>query len=538
MIDYSTNRTTYNNHKCIERMKSTLANASMLARMQQLQSVPSQKRMYTSTNASSSSSSSSSSSTSVQFLVFSMILLLSSSVISMSHAFQPNHNLPSIIQRPHKNTFSTFATNFVRRQEQGINYYIHHHNNNDNNIGRNHPLVILRSTTSPVEKESSSSSSPSKSRQRWRNISRRIIGKSNTNNNNGKVNTSTTPIHSQKTIEQNSSTSNSIARPSESTDVNSKQMKFIGKKQVQVESTKPISIPILQQQLNNNNNNIQPTVVLQQKLNEFFTNENNRNLLFPTNNAITLYDFQGRNNNDYHMNDNTRIKEWMEIWKRESKLGGGEEPILFHNSNNNSNSNSNLENNIQQSIFQIDAVLQMPGLKIISESTIGMKLLLGSTSTSLSSSSSSSTDMTRRYPEYQFTLLESNLKPIGPKPLVWLFHKLTKYRDSTSSFTKVQVQVEPTTNTNTCSTGMNTESSTPTSSSTSLFNQITFITNARLETRMHLPSTLLRVLPKNVNIENFERQGSEAIQKLLEKELEPALVGFCDAFCEFCERKE
>eukprot|EP01083_Nonionella_stella_P285644 972389_1 len=165
----------------------------------------------------------------------------------------------------------------------------------------------------------------------------------------------------------------------------------------------------------------------------------------------------------------------------------------------------------------------MPGLKIISESTIGMKLILDIDNNNNNESSSSSSSF---YPEYQFTLLESNLKPNGPRPIVWLFNKLTKYRDSTSSFTKVRVEEV-----------QNVQDSSNSNSNNNKQPKIAFVTDARLETNMHLPSRLLRVLP-NVNISKFETQGSEAVQKLLEKELEPALNGFCNAFCNFMKEKK
>ena len=59
--------------------------------------------------------------------------------------------------------------------------------------------------------------------------------------------------------------------------------------------------------------------------------------------------------------------------------------------------------------------------------------------------------------------------------------------------------------------------------------QIVFVTDAKMETRMQLPSKLLKVLP-NVNIAKFESQGSASVQKLLEKELGPALNGFGRTF--------
>jgi hypothetical protein len=186
-------------------------------------------------------------------------------------------------------------------------------------------------------------------------------------------------------------------------------------------------------------------------------------------------------------------------------------------SSNKKKSKKLLKLNSNQSVFKIDALLQMPGLNIISQSTIGMKLLL---SNGINNHNNKLED---DYPEFQFTLLDSQLKPNGPKPVVWLFNKLTKYRDSTSSFTRVRVEQV-----------MDKDKHDDTNDHTNTNPKIRFVTDARLETRMHLPSSLLKVLP-NVNIDKFEIQGSEAVQKLLEKELEPALNAFCDAFVLYLE---
>merc|ERR1739844_860713 len=106
-------------------------------------------------------------------------------------------------------------------------------------------------------------------------------------------------------------------------------------------------------------------------------------------------------------------------------------------------------------------------------------------------------------PEYQFTLLESKLIPVGPTPLVWLFNQISKYQDATSSFTRVKAIPKG-------------------------WNEIQFITDARLAIRIRLPPKVLKVLKFNVS--KFEEQGSASIQKMLENDLEPALNGFCQTF--------
>lgn len=259
---------------------------------------------------------------------------------------------------------------------------------------------------------------------------------------------------------------------------NGKQMKFVGTKRV---STVPVAT-----------NSSAGHTTLVQCMNEFFMDESKRNLLFPSNNAETL--------------DMTQVSdELLQRWSKEAHLGGGEGPTTTSRNtmDGTNNSDRNDTPTTKQAVFKIDALLQMPGLKIISRSTIGMKLLL----------------FEHNYPEYQFTLLDSNIFPqesSTPSPVIWLFNKLTQYRDTTSSFTRVRIVDDDQEENGT--------------------NHISFITDARLETRMHLPQRLLNILP-NVNIGNFERQGSDAVQKLLEKELEPALNAFCDTFCIFMETK-
>ena len=243
----------------------------------------------------------------------------------------------------------------------------------------------------------------------------------------------------------------------ERNDKSIQQMVFIGTRQVM---TSPISI-----------SKSKPEFI--QLLNAFFSNDLNRNLLFPNNNAETF--------NMEDIND-----DLIETWAYEATLGGGQSPLMNENDQSQITSATT-----KQAVFKIDALLNLPGLKIISQSTIGMKLILSK----------------EAYPEYQFTLLDSKLIPQGSVPVVWLFKKLTKYRDTTSSFTKVRMEEVDE-------------------------GKIIFVTDARLETRINLPPKLLKVLP-NVNVAKFEKQGSEAVHKLLEKELEPALNGFCDACCAF-----
>ena len=83
--------------------------------------------------------------------------------------------------------------------------------------------------------------------------------------------------------------------------------------------------------------------------------------------------------------------------------------------------------------------------------------------------------------------------------------------------------------------------------STSSFTQVTakrigekdiaFTTDARLGINIRIPSAALKYMP-SVNVHKFEEQGSKSIQKLLEKDLEPALVSFRNAFETFAAKKD
>lgn len=218
-------------------------------------------------------------------------------------------------------------------------------------------------------------------------------------------------------------------------------------------------------------------------MDDYFSVEEYRALLFPKNDAIIL--------------NGPISDEMFTTWCREAELGGGTGPSVKTNSRRKIElCDSETE---KQHVMKITAKLQMPSLEIRSESTIGVKILL----------SDKSNDS---FPEIQFTLLDSQLIPAGSSPPAkWIFNQLMKYRDSTSSFTRVTAErVDET--------------------------HIAFTTDARLEVGIRLPSAVLKFLP-SVDVSKFEQTGSESIQKLLEKDLEPALLDFRNAFKIFSDEK-
>lgn len=223
-------------------------------------------------------------------------------------------------------------------------------------------------------------------------------------------------------------------------------------------------------------------------LDDYFSIDEYRELLFPNNNATFL--------------DRNISPELFQRWCKEAEFGGkAKGPIVKSLPNNEHILQLHDSINEKVHLMKITANLQMPSLQVTSESIIGVKLLL------------SRREMNRDVmPALQFTLLDSKLVPEGGKTVTWIFNQIMKYRDSTSSFTQVTTERVDKDN-------------------------IVFITDARLETRIHIPSGILKYLP-SVNVEKFEQQGSASIQKLLEKDLEPALVSFARQFSKVKARLE
>jgi len=221
---------------------------------------------------------------------------------------------------------------------------------------------------------------------------------------------------------------------------------------------------------------------------EYFTKDKFRNLLFPKNEAVTL--------------NEPPTAEQLQVWKEEAERAGGIGPIL-NDVRRWGETTQHSSTFLKQTLFQIRAPLDFPGLKITSESTIGMVCV------------QKPGGIHSNMPEYQFTLLESKTIPEGPTPLVWLFNQITKYQDTTSSFTRVKTMSNP-----------------------SNVGEIQFVTDARLAIQIKLPSKILKLLPKSVNVTKFEEQGSESIQKLLENDLEPALNDFCEGYRTFAMERQ
>lgn len=242
-------------------------------------------------------------------------------------------------------------------------------------------------------------------------------------------------------------------------------MKFVGKQRV---ATDPISF------LDDAN-----------LLDEFFSTRRYQELLFPNNNATLL--------------DAKISQELFEKWCKEAEAGGNASGPTVKALPNNKRSLQLYDSSSEKvHVMKITADLQMPSLQVSSETIIGVKLLLSQREKDRDS-----------FPELQFTLLHSKLIPEGSMTAKWIFNQLMKYRDSTSSFTRVTAE--------------------------RLDNdEIVFTTDARLETKVHIPSGIMRYLPP-IDVKKFEEQGSSSIQKLLEKDLKPAIDSFANTFKPFVD---
>ena len=219
-------------------------------------------------------------------------------------------------------------------------------------------------------------------------------------------------------------------------------------------------------------------------LNEFFSNNEFRGLLFPDNNAKCL--------------ERTLSDDLYTKWCNEAVISGASGPEVKAVNQNDDSVFELLNTDIEKvEMMKITALLNMPSLQIRSESIIGTKLLLGGNGR-----------CTKNFPELQFTLLDSQLHLEGSKAAKFIFNQIIKFLDSTSSFTRVTLE--------------------------STSEGAVFTTAARLGINIRIPS--LKFLP-SANVGKFEQQGSQSIQNLLEKDLEPALISFRDAYEIFAQEK-
>lgn len=148
--------------------------------------------------------------------------------------------------------------------------------------------------------------------------------------------------------------------------------------------------------------------------------------------------------------------------------------------------------------------MSFPGIKLVMTTTMGTKLILPPVAKRMFS-----TDV-----EYQFTLLDEELKAVGPKALVWLFNKLTGAHKSTESepmshiFSRVYAE--------------------PINGGS----DVVFKNHATVEIRVKFPSLLLRLIPF-ANKEKIEKKNSFSIQKTLDEDAPLGMNKFRDAYLEW-----
>ena len=141
--------------------------------------------------------------------------------------------------------------------------------------------------------------------------------------------------------------------------------------------------------------------------------------------------------------------------------------------------------------------IQFPGLKILSVATIGAKLIA---------------DEDGGYPVHEFTLVKDTIKAEGPRPIRFIFNKLTAMRDEEA---KEQT----------------THSLTRTTAKSAGGDKLVFLSSSYLEVDVTFPRVLLRILP--VSKEKAEEQGSQSILKTIEKDSGPALDNFKKAYMKY-----
>ena len=151
--------------------------------------------------------------------------------------------------------------------------------------------------------------------------------------------------------------------------------------------------------------------------------------------------------------------------------------------------------------------ISFPGLAIRTVATVGCKKVFGT------------------YPELQITLICDELDVHGSEPMVWLFNQLTGAgnKDVVPQLKLLPFFEAP--------KARRSERSTHSSTSTSAEkteNGVVFRSVIRLDIDMSFPTLLLNVLP--VSKRMAEKQGSEAILEVVERDIGPTLEGLCQRY--------
>eukprot|EP00568_Trieres_chinensis_P000723 CAMPEP_0183299174 /NCGR_PEP_ID=MMETSP0160_2-20130417/5973_1 /TAXON_ID=2839 ORGANISM="Odontella Sinensis, Strain Grunow 1884" /NCGR_SAMPLE_ID=MMETSP0160_2 /ASSEMBLY_ACC=CAM_ASM_000250 /LENGTH=322 /DNA_ID=CAMNT_0025461367 /DNA_START=25 /DNA_END=993 /DNA_ORIENTATION=- len=151
--------------------------------------------------------------------------------------------------------------------------------------------------------------------------------------------------------------------------------------------------------------------------------------------------------------------------------------------------------------------VQFPGLKVVTDSYIGTKLIMP-------------TDAESGDPEYEFTLIKDEPKALGPKPLVWVFNRLTGAGGKAEGDDKEQT--------------VHSLSRLRVKSDEGGNNGATLTMNSFLEIDVTFPTILLKILP--VSKEKAEEQGSKSIQNVVEKDIGPSVERFREAYMDWLQK--
>lgn len=145
----------------------------------------------------------------------------------------------------------------------------------------------------------------------------------------------------------------------------------------------------------------------------------------------------------------------------------------------------------------IDTITQFPGIKTTNTVFNAIKLIEGNT---------------KGLPEYEILLVAEKRRVEGPRPLVWLFHKLTGCENKTTDdFSPPQSHVQA-----------------RVSLVEEHHREFAFQARVEFEFVMRFPAIFLRLLPNSKR--KVEKQGSAAVSKVIAQHINAVVGSLRDAF--------
>mmetsp|Transcript_28482 Transcript_28482/g.40810 ORF Transcript_28482/g.40810 Transcript_28482/m.40810 type:complete len:326 (+) Transcript_28482:136-1113(+) len=226
-------------------------------------------------------------------------------------------------------------------------------------------------------------------------------------------------------------------------------------------------------------------------IDEFFLSKEHRNMLFSAGAEIREID--------------NPPKELMDLFWNESETGRIECQMPPRD-----------ETAVTRIVEVTNPSMPFLGVKLLSVVTVGTQLLLG-----LDGNGQIKANNSLGLPEFQFTLLDSFFIAEGPRPLVWLFQKITGRQESKDFSEKKSGQ----------GNRIGTKGFTRIRTEMTEDGRVKFCTKARLESILRIPRLMVRLLPTSV--ENMEKQGSATLHNAIEKDISPALNRFGNAYLDW-----